>query len=180
LRFTASQSLSDSSNLKIGCIARLTHDKGIDLLVEAVKNISNVDLMIVGKGREEKNLENLIAGKENIKLISYVADLNEFYSSLDLLVLPSREHDPFGLVAAEAMMLGIPVIVTDACGIADDLTSGKDALIVEADSSAALSEAIKSMQDSENRLRIGTACKETAHQKFTLKRMIDRYEKLFA
>ena len=40
----------------VGCIARLTHDKGVDLLIEAVKDLPNVTLTIVGQGKEERTL----------------------------------------------------------------------------------------------------------------------------
>lgn len=102
-------------------------------------------------------------------------DLAEAYASTDVLVLPSRTHDPFGLVVAEAMALGIPVIVTNACGIADYLTHGKDALIVEAGSSEALVKELSSLRDSARRNEIGATGKRTALAEFTLSKMIDSY-----
>ena len=178
----------EGMGVRAGCIARLTPDKGVDLLIEAVKDLPNVTLTIVGKGREEKYLQKLIETVKNTKpltmnhqptnLVPSVPDLADFYRSLDILVLPSREHDPFGMVAAEAMMLGIPVIVTDACGIAGYLKNGEDAIIVNANSSHALVEGMKQLTDAAMRKRIGEAGKETALKKFALPAMVERYEEL--
>ena len=167
--------------LRIGCIARLTKDKGVDILIETIKDYPGASLRILGKGGEENALRALITKlnlNDRVAIENEVPDLGAFYHSLDLLILPSREHDPFGMVAAEAMMLGIPVIVTDACGIADYLTSGTDALVVEAGSTRALSEAIFTMSDHETRTRVAQAGKQTAEREFTLEKMVDRYEQL--
>ena len=173
----------ENQKLHIGCVSRLTQDKGVDLLIEIAKDFPDTQLTIVGTGRDEKSIKlkanSLRQGygrQENQKLINIVPrveDLGKFYSSLDVLVLPSREHDPFGLVAAEAMMLGVPVVVTDACGIADYLANGKDAVIVKADSAQALKEGIKAALSSSS---LGEDGKHAAMEKFTVERMVDEYE----
>ena len=164
-------------NLKLGCIARLSKEKGIDLLIHAVKDLSDVSLTIVGTGRDELSLRQMITGplKERITIVKHIEDIAAFILSLDFLVLPSREHDPFGMVAAEAMLLGKPVIVTDACGIAGYLRDGIDAKIVKADSQEELQKAISDLLQPEIRERIGGEGQKTAQSLFTLHPMIDRY-----
>jgi very-short-patch-repair endonuclease len=172
--------------LHLGTVARLTADKGIDVLIEAIRNIPNVSLTIVGQGKEEGFLRNMImdiTDHENvtpsrISLVPSVSDLGEFYRSLDVFILPSREHDPFGLVAAESMSLGIPTIVTDACGIAGYLTDGKDAMLAQADSVMDLQKAIESLKDPEKRRVLGEQGKLTAEKKFSVEAMIQKYEDL--
>jgi len=171
-----------SDHPHIGCVARLSEEKGIDLLIKAVKDLPNTTLSIVGVGEQRDNLEKYISKYEmgfRTKIESRKGNLGAFYHSLDILVLPSRRHDPFGLVAAEAMMLGIPVIVTDACGIAQQLTHGKDAMIVEAGSVEALKETISELLIDENlRQSIARAGQHKALSDFTVSSMIDRYEGL--
>jgi glycosyltransferase involved in cell wall biosynthesis len=74
--------------------------------------------------------------------------------------------------------LGIPVIVTDVCGITSYLHDGNDAIVVPAGSCEALSEAISSMSNPERRSRIALAGKTKAHADFTVEKMVDRYEEL--
>ena len=164
--------------LRLGCLARMTHDKGIDILIEAMKDLPNTSLTIVGTGREESALKRRAAGIPCITFVEQIDDLADFYRSVDVLVLPSREHDPFGLVAAEAMACGTAVIVTDACGIAGYLTDGVDAVIVKAGSAEELRQAIERMKNEEVRERIAAEGLRTAQRLFEAGAMVDRYERL--
>ncbi len=158
------------SQLHIGCVSRLSKEKGVDLLIEAVKDMPDVKLTIVGKGK---------LCHHDTNIIPFVEDITSFYHGIDLLVLPSRDHDPFGLVAAEAMMCGIPVIVTNQCGIAGYLKDGVDAVVVKAGSSEALRIAIERCKMQETRDKLSIEGAKTAKQLFTVDRMIQTYEKLF-
>jgi glycosyltransferase involved in cell wall biosynthesis len=166
-------------NFRIGCIARLTFDKGVDVLINAVADIPEASLDIVGTGDEEHFLREIIIDHhldDRIKIMSRTSHLGNFYRSLDLFVLPARTNDPFGLVAAEAMMLGVPTIVTDQCGIASYLTNGHDALIVPADDTKALQEAIFSLMNNEEKRRnIGLQGQRSAQKKFAMDAMVDAY-----
>ena len=175
-------------SLHLGCVARLTKDKGVDLLIEAIADVPEVSLTIIGSGREEGFLRRMIgdiAAREHvaeprIQLIASLPDLQTFYASIDALVLPSREHDPFGLVAAEAMACGVPVIVTDACGIAGHLEDGVDALIVESNSSSALQKSIKKLLEPTVRLALAEKGLHKAKETFSREAMIQRYEEVIS
>jgi len=174
---------SDSHTFHIGTIARLTEDKGVDVLIDAVTDLPETSLTVVGDGSEEGYLRKLIDERglaDRVRIIPHVEDLGGFYRSLSVFVLPSRRHDPFGLVAAEAMMLGVPVIVTDQCGIARHLTAGKEALVVAADRVAAMKSAIVELENADRRVSLANAGKIAAHERFSLDHMIDAYEALLA
>ena len=172
------------SSLRIGCVARLAEEKGVDVLLEAMRELPQVSLAIVGDGPEESFIRNFISditvregmSEPRIQLLSHVDDLGAFYQSLDVFVLPSRTNDPFGLVAAEAMSLGIATVVTDACGIAGFLTSGSDALVVPAEDSGALQKAISSLMEESVRHPIAKQGQTTAHEKFSVEKMVQKYE----
>lgn len=172
---------TDHSSLRIGCVARLSADKGVDVLIDAVTDVPQADLTIVGSGREEGFLKKLIEERgipNRARILPRVEDLGAFYAGLDVLVLPSREHDPFGLVAAEAMALGIPVIVTDACGIARHVEVDREALVVPAEDAPALADALRMMINAQTRQTLGEAGKRAAEERFSLKTMVDAYERL--
>lgn len=158
--------------LRIGCIARLSEEKGVDILERAVRSLDNVTALIVGKGNVH------IPTSPRVAVQSDIPDVNDVYSHIDVLVLPSRREDPFGLVVAEAMMRGIAVICTDVCGVSGYLQNGIDALIVPAGDMHALKDAIERMQETSFREQIANAGKHTAEQTFSLERMVDGYEKL--
>lgn len=179
---------SKVSHLRIGCIARLAWEKGVDLLLEAVKDLPEVSLSIVGTGREEQRIRRIIDAinqqlktqnlKLRINLRPSVTDVSAFYHSIDLFVLPSRDHDPCPLAPIEAMACGIPVIMTDACGTAEHLKNGTDALVVRAHSAQTLKEAIKKMMNANFRTSIAQQGQRTARRNFTLENMVDAYENL--
>ncbi|MDD5042003.1 MAG: glycosyltransferase family 4 protein [Candidatus Peribacteraceae bacterium] len=174
-------SLGHTSILRIGTIARLTEDKGVDVLIEAVTDLPQVSLTIIGEGPEEGYLRKLMDERrllDRVRIRPSVDDLGTFYASLDAFVLPSRSHDPFGLVAAEAMMLGIPTIVTDQCGIAGHLQAGQEALVVAADSAEELKSAIREMEQHDRRTALAHTGKRAARERFSLERMVDAYEKI--
>ncbi len=173
--------ISEKGILHLGCISRLSHEKGVDVLIRAMADAPNdVHLEIIGTGREEKVLKDLSQSlklDERITFTPRIPTIADAYSRFDALVLPSREHDPFGLVAAEAMLAGLPVIVTDACGIADYLENGKDAIVVQADSASALTDAIKELGSRSKELAKNG--QKTSQEKFSIKTMVDRYEDVF-
>ncbi len=191
-RVTLSSSKCDT--LHIGTIARLSPEKGVDLLIGAIKDLPNVHLTIVGTGREKEHLQQLAqrtmsnpstraelgAGhsEQRITFIPSVPDVAAFYHSLDLFVLPSRDHDPCPLAPMEAMACGTPVIMTDACGTAEYVENGKEAIVVPAGSSGAIREAIERATSNEQRAKLSRYGMEAAKEKFSLERMVGKYEKL--
>jgi glycosyltransferase involved in cell wall biosynthesis len=181
LRLEESSTKGDSA-LKLLCIARLSHEKGVDVLIEALAGTSDdVMLEIIGQGKEEAALraQTKSLGLENrIIFTPHEDDVAAAYCRSDALILPSRDNDPFGLVAAEAMMLGLPVIVTDQCGIAGYLTHEKDAMIVKADSPTELKQAIDKIKNEELRMKNSMAGQKTAQKLFTAQRMVEAYEEL--
>ncbi len=180
----------------LGCIARLSREKGVDLLVKVVQQFPDVRLSIIGKGPEEARIRALIekghkqktktekpcapAQGKRINVYSTTPNLQDFYRSIDVLILPSRDHDPFGMVAAEAMMLGIPVLVTDACGIAGYLRDGEDVVIVPAGLEPALVTGISRLRDVQLRATIAAEGKKTAERRFSLSAMLHAYERLLS
>lgn len=179
---TPRTSWQTDGRLRIGCIARLTHDKGVDVLIDAVGMLPEAMLTIVGAGRDRNAVEQAVVrsgAADRIDIWENVPSIGDFQRRIDLLVLPSRQHDPFGMVAAEAMLVATPVIVTDACGISDYVHDGVDALIVPAGDSGALTEAIQKLFNEERRSALGQAGLQTAKRLFALDAMVDRYEELF-
>lgn len=169
-----------ANRLHLGCIARLSYEKGVDVLIEAMAGTpDSTTLEIIGTGREEQTLKALTHRMhldDRVTCTPHETDIGSAFARWDALILPSRDNDPFGMVAAEAMLAGLPVIVTDQCGIADYLEDGKDALIVKANSVSALADAIKRVGVRSQ--EIGENGRKTAEKKFTVERMVKEYEKV--
>lgn len=88
-------------------VSRLVPYKRIDLAIKACRNL-NLPLKIVGKGSEEGYLKDI--SSDNIEFLGEVSDkeLAVYYQNCKALIFPGRED--FGLVMAEALSFGKPVI----------------------------------------------------------------------
>jgi glycosyltransferase involved in cell wall biosynthesis len=175
---------TERERLHIGCIARLSADKGVGLLLDAVKDLPGIDLSIVGKGPLEAKIwrqaQAINLRRERVSIEPSVASVGDFYRSIDALVLPSKDHDPFGMAPAEAMLCGTPVIVTDACGIAGYLRHGDDAILVKAGSAPALRMALTQIQNDSLRSCLSEQGQKTARRLFSIDRMVEHYLSLLA
>lgn len=85
------------------------------LTINAVAQLDDVDLLILGAGEAEEELRELASQKLPerciIKSVHYT-QVPVYYKSADLFTLPSRD-EPFGIVYIEAMAAGLPVVATD-------------------------------------------------------------------
>lgn len=111
----------DKDCCNIVSVSRLTEEKAQIRLIYAVEQLSgnkNCRLVLVGDGPCRKDLEKYVRDKQLDQVVSFVGTKENPYpymKSADIFVLPSQ-MESFGLVALEAMLLNIPVIVTDTTG----------------------------------------------------------------
>jgi glycosyltransferase involved in cell wall biosynthesis len=124
-------------NFVVGFVGKLTKQKGIVGLIEAVSRISEkVQLLIIGKGDMRGEVENLVASLglgESTVIIDAVrhGEVPDYLNCMDLLVLPSitlpHLKEQFGRVIIEGMACQVPVIGSDSGEI--PVTIGKAGLI---------------------------------------------------
>jgi len=101
-----------NKTIKLLTVARLAPPKRIDLLIEASKNVENLELHIVGDGLLKNNLE--IIKHENLYFHGEIDGFNNF-SSYDIFALIS-DSEGLPLSALEAMSSGMPIILSDVGG----------------------------------------------------------------
>ena len=109
----------------IGYLGRLSPDKGVDVLAQAVGSLDDgVRLLVAGDARyvptdDARRVQAALdaLGTRAVRL-GHVprADL---FAQCDVAVFPSVWAEPFGLVVAEAMASGVPFIVSDAGALAE-------------------------------------------------------------
>lgn len=110
--------------LRLGFLGRLHQKKNADVLIRALPRLGErVSLTIAGDGPEKDALMTLahaIGVSERINWLGFVQDdaKASFFRHIDLLTMPS-EYECFGMAAAEAMVAGVPVVVSPRTGIAE-------------------------------------------------------------
>lgn len=101
-------------------------------------------------------------------------DLNARYRGASVFVLPSL-FEPFGLVFAEAMGSGLPVVATRSCGVPEIVLDGETGLLVPTSDAGALAEAlIALLGDPDRARRFGEAGRERILSHFTWDRVAAR------
>jgi glycosyltransferase involved in cell wall biosynthesis len=111
---------------------RIMLKKGIETLIEAFNLLKEkkVKLIIAGAPYElrfTKEIKNIMTIIKSENKIIYLGELGEkdlikAYNCADVVCIPSRWQEPFGLVAVEAMMIGKPVIATKRGGLPEVIT----------------------------------------------------------
>jgi glycosyltransferase involved in cell wall biosynthesis len=108
----------NSDVLRVLFVGGLCLRKGVPYLLQATELCgSSVELTLIGSKTSEINeFLDKAAGKFNYVPTMTKAQLRQYYWQSDVLVLPSLV-DTFGWVAMEAMSCGLPVIVSENCGV---------------------------------------------------------------
>jgi len=140
-----------TSNFIFLSIGNLIPIKGFDLLISAFKNANfnkTIQLKIIGKGPERKNLQRQIDHSglnEQIKLLGYMNrnEISKIMHECDAFVLASR-GETFGVVYIEALLSGLPVIAT-ACGGPEDFVTPENGILIQVNDVNLLTDALKKM-----------------------------------
>ena len=138
-------------------VGRLIPRKNVDLIIRAIRATTSRDvaLVIVGDGNERKRLESLAEGDPRIAFAGAVSQtsLPGYYSMADCLVLPAS-GEPWGLVVNEAMASGLAVIVHRDCGVAVDLVSARNGVVLETFDVSELQRALETVSNDPVKLNI--------------------------
>jgi glycosyltransferase involved in cell wall biosynthesis len=126
------------SCLRLVFVGLLNDNKNLRGVLEACKLLSNMgvsyELKVVGNGPLEDILK-IEAAELPVRFLGYVEDrvaLRSIYQNSDVLVVPSRTES-FGVVYAEAMTQGLPVIYTAGQGFDGLFSDGEVGFAVDPD-----------------------------------------------
>ena len=117
-------------DLAILYAGKLSDRKGVDLLVGAARALPDADrqravLVFLGDGERRRRLEAMAAEPPAVRArfpgFQNQRALSAYYHAADLLVLPSRHAETWGLVVNEALHHGVPALVSTRVGCAPDL-----------------------------------------------------------
>ena len=181
------------NKIVIGFTGRITREKGLDHLLEAIAGYlspeqqDQVLILFVGdyfSPEDQQWLEKVIdASPIRDKIMHFpFQDPKPLYDIFDIFVLPSLS-EAFGLVCVEAMMSGNCVIRTDTNGATDQIEHGKTGFIYPVGDLQRLGEILSELIDNnEMRLNVAKMGRDYACKEFTLEAMtrktVDVYQKL--
>lgn len=162
---------------------RIVQQKGFSDAIDAAKS-AGVRLLIVGQEYQQKEAKEYfetqvmpqIDGKTVLwESVVKQAHLIGHYQTAQALLFPISWEEPFGLVMIEAMACGTPVIAYNRGSVPEIVVDGKTGYIVDPEAGVAgLVAAIKKIGDIDRSM-----CRKHVEKHFSLKTMIDGYEKVY-
>lgn len=149
-------------------LGRLVSDKGADMAIhalhalvrdETVSNRHALQLTIIGEGPERESLEKLVSGLQLQNQVQFTGSLQQealirCLNEHQLILIPSRWEEPFGMVALEGMACGCIPVVSDGGGLPEAI--GKAGLTFTRNDQTALIRTLKQLLgdvESQNTLR---------------------------
>ena len=169
--FTPPKIRDQKENVSILFIGALLHSKGVDVFVEATKNLKDATCSIYGEGPLQSIVEN-----SHIDFHHSVPykDIPAIVQSCDILVFPSRVPEAFGRVALEAMSCGKVVVASRVGGIPDIVTEDTGILVTPGSVEELHSALENLVGDKKLRTRIGLHALHRARTVFTTKKIVDK------
>ncbi len=168
----------------IGFVGRLSHEKGADLLLDALALLDDVPvkLSVIGDGDQRITLDKRAREHglaDRIKWHGAIPQASRFFNGFDLFVLSSRsEGTP--IVLLEAMAAGVPVVATSVGGV-PDIVSSEQALLVPSESPSALASAIRSIRENPRAARErASAALSLVAERYASGPWLARYDAVYA
>lgn len=116
-KFFVNRENQNTGTFTIGLVSRFTKRKRIERLIEAFekfyRNNKNVKLVLVGDGETFADIKNRIQKlglNEAVEMVGFTKNVKMYYEQFDVFVNPS-DNEGFGLVAVEAYLAGLPVLI---------------------------------------------------------------------
>jgi len=177
-----------ASGLRVLAVGRLSYYKGFDVLLRAIADAPDAQLLLIGSGEHEEALH---AQARDLGLTSRVrfaghvdeAMLERAYTEADAFCLPSTERaEAFGLVLLEAMRARLPVIASaiSGSGVGYVVRDRETGLLVVPGDVPALVQAIRRLAaDPALRQRLGDAGRQRWREEFTLDQSAQRIQQVY-
>ncbi|HEY9051910.1 MAG TPA: glycosyltransferase [Gammaproteobacteria bacterium] len=170
----------------IGCISRLSEEKGVGILIEAMsllaKNNPDIQLVVIGDGilaKELQSLSNKRKIEQNVLFLGYRPDAYHYLPLFDVFVLPSLTEG-LPITMLEAMQANIPIVATSVGAIPQVLEEGKNGLVIETNNAEALAEAILDVKNFIGRAKLRASnAKQAVFEHYASDKMAIQYINIY-
>jgi glycosyltransferase involved in cell wall biosynthesis len=176
-------------------VGRLRIEKGIMTILKALDLLlhqqqqnevkpPSIHLNIFGNGDEVyvNELKTFLRDKHLMEKVTFHGrvpqdELIDWYDRSHVMLVPSLWKEPFGLVIAEAMARGLPVIASNVGGPAEILTHDVNGILTEPGDENALMLALKQLiANPEKRAQFGRVAQQAVRERFTIEENVKKVE----
>lgn len=158
-------------------LGRITEEKGVHFAIEAAR-AANLNLVIAGRSYPTENYwHNYIEKFVDGKTVNYVGEANletklGYLQNAKALLFPTQYDEVFGLVMAEAMSCGTPVIAWNKGSVPEIVQDGHTGYIIKD-----VNGMVKAIQNIDKISR--QECRKRAELFFSIEKMVTGYEKVY-
>ena len=177
---------SDSQHITVGFLGRLESWKGVHILLQAARDLTDLKLRIAGEGSRKSDLKRMAEHMNMATRVEFLgnisgADKREFLDGLDVLVLPSQHKgETFGQCLVEAQLAGAAVIASDLpTGIQAIVNHGKTGLLVPPGNIDGLRDALESMGNEDYRRELAKQGQAHAERNFSQEIVAQEIKKFY-
>jgi glycosyltransferase involved in cell wall biosynthesis len=181
------QEFDAQDKLLILTTGRLHPEKGYPYLFEAVPKLKKLLQkpflwLIAGKGALENEFRSEVTrlgGDDVVRFIGFRQDIPDLMSTVDLFVLPSVA-EAFGVVFAEAIYLGAPIVATRIGGIPEIVSNGVDGILIPAGDSDAIAKTVADLLNHPEKLKsLANTGRDKVIERFRFEDMTRKYEAVY-
>jgi glycosyltransferase involved in cell wall biosynthesis len=174
-------------------VGRINRWKGHSVFLDAAERFAskseNVRFLIVGDsfaGQEsltdavDRRIESSHTLRGRAVRLSHVAEVGRVYEASDVVMVPSIEPEPFGLVAAEAMAAGLPVIASRIGALPEVVDDDRTGLLVDPGDATSLVAAMRELYASPlRREEMGRKARKRFERCFRVDRYIEEFTRVY-
>lgn len=169
---------SNTKEIRVLFSGNLSRRKGAHWLPLIAKKTSKKIRIFYTQGLRTRTSLTSSANLQSIGSVSF-KNMPDYYRQMDVLLMPSV-REGFGLVIAEAMACGLPVIASDCSAIPELVDNGKGGFLCPVGNVDAFAEKINLLSESPKlRREMGEYNRAKVEKMFTLDRMAGEYQELF-
>ena len=157
---------------------RLSEEKGLLELIDAMKQLPNIKLKIAGTGP----LENVIKSKDNIEYVGFKTgdELKELISKAKFSIYPSVWYENCPLSILEAESYGTPVITANYGGMKELVENNQTGILLDKINSEILKENIEKLYNDKDKIEnMSKKCIEKRSKMITIEEYINQLIKLY-
>ena len=163
-------------------VGRFLSIKGFDVLIDAIAQIDNAWLWLIGDGPDADKLltqAKELGVAERIKFLGWQGNPNQFVAACNAYVLSSRD-EALGNTLIDAWRAGVPSVATMTDGPNWYATDGFDALLVPVDNHMEIARALQNIKSDQNLCeKLISNAKLTLDKQFENSTFLHQYIKLF-
>lgn len=159
------------------------HQTALRAIDRARQQCPHIRLLIAGDGEQRQSIEQTIADlnlQQHVLLAGTRSDVSSLLAAADTFLLTSISEG-IPLTVIEAMAAELPVVATSVGGLPEMIDDGASGFLGAAGDDAALAQHLVTLASDEDlRTSIGMAGNITAHNRFSLRKMLDTYSSMYS